>query len=95
MADLDNDAAVERAQRLVLNLVRSLLDTPEAVTVQQIQVDGGTRLLVTVKDAERERVIGKKGRTIRSIRVLLASLSARSGHRLTVEVSDPGVETTN
>lgn len=64
-------------------LVRSVVDTPEAIRVEEGRSRGGTVYYVAVANGEKGRLIGRQGRVIESIRVLVRAFSRG---RTTVEV---------
>ena len=70
-------------KEVVEYLAKSLVDRPEAVRVTERRVRGQTVYLVEVDPEDKGRLIGKKGRVIESIRVLVRAF-ARG--RVNVEV---------
>ncbi len=70
-------------KEVVEYLAKSLVDRPEAVRVSERRVRGQTVYLVEVDPEDKGRLIGKKGRVIESIRVLVRAF-ARG--RVNVEV---------
>ena len=66
-----------------------LVDTPDQVSVEEI--DQGDTILFRVHVAPREmgQIIGKSGRLARSIRIILAGATMRSDKRYALDVSDP------
>jgi predicted RNA-binding protein YlqC (UPF0109 family) len=73
--------------RLMLEeIVRSLVDAPESVSVQDIPTTNGTLLRLRVAPADITKIIGRQGRTARSLRTILATFSARFDHRYTLDI---------
>lgn len=70
-------------------VVESLVDNPDAVNVTESWEDGELFLDVEVADDERGRVIGKGGRLIRSLRVIVRAAAGRDGTRASVEIVEP------
>ncbi|HFB39527.1 MAG TPA: KH domain-containing protein [Oceanithermus sp.] len=70
-------------KEVVEYLAKSLVDRPEAVRVTERRVRGQTVYLVEADPEDKGRLIGKKGRVIESIRVLVRAF-ARG--RVNVEV---------
>ncbi|MCY7363130.1 MAG: KH domain-containing protein [Ignavibacteria bacterium] len=70
-------------------IAKNLVDKPEAVKVEEIQ-EGENRVkyILEVDDAETGKVIGKLGRTAKSIRTLLSAVAAKQGIRVTMEIPD-------
>jgi predicted RNA-binding protein YlqC (UPF0109 family) len=72
----------------VLAIVRRLVDDPGAVSIEEIERDGESVLLLTVAEADRGKVIGRQGRIIRSLRTLLRAGGAREGKRYLLEIAE-------
>ncbi len=70
-------------------IAKHLVDNPEAVTVEQLE-DGEKRykFILRVDEKETGKVIGKEGRTAKSIRTLLSALAAKHGVRASMEIPD-------
>jgi predicted RNA-binding protein YlqC (UPF0109 family) len=69
-------------------VVRGLVDQPEAVKVNVIPHDGGALYRVTVDPADRIKVIGIRGVTIRSLRLVLGAMGEKLNQRLSLEVAE-------
>jgi len=68
---------------LIEGIVKSLVDVPEAVSVEQVD---GDVLELTVAPNEVGKVIGRQGRTARALRTLLAAVGIRAHKRYTLEI---------
>ncbi len=79
-------AKFDEVRDLVLSMARCLVDTPESVGVEAVDGDGGTQLKLTVAPGEVGRVIGKQGRTARSIRTILSGISVKMNHRISLDI---------
>ena len=76
---------------LVVGMARSLVDFPDEVTVtSQAEGDGGTSLLLRVAQADLGKVIGKQGRTARSMRTILGAASMKAQHRYSLDIQQAG-----
>ncbi len=75
-----------RITQLVLGMVRSLVDDPESIQIETESDAGNTTLRLYVKAADLGKVIGKQGRTARSLRTILSAIGSKSGHRYTLDV---------
>ncbi len=73
---------------LVTFIVRNLVESPDAVEVREVVGDKAQVYEVKVDEADLGKVIGKQGRTIRSVRALVSAAASREGKRATVEVVD-------
>lgn len=72
--------ANEPMQQLLLMIVQTLVDDSDAVEVNCIEDQGATTLDLRVAWADTGKVIGKQGRTARSIRTILSAAGMKS-HR--------------
>ena len=68
-------------------IVRHLVDYPELVVIDQVEVDMTVTFTLRVGPGEVGRVIGRSGRTAQAIRILLAAVAARQGRRAMVEIA--------
>ena len=75
-------------EKLLLVLVRPLVDEPDRVEVSGTESDSRVDLELRVAPADMGRVIGRQGRTIRAIRTVVKAASVKLGKRVTVEVPD-------
>lgn len=73
-------------QELLELIVRSLVDQPDAVAIHEDQRDDETLLELTVAPEDLGKVIGKQGRTARSIRTLLSAAGERQQQRVVLEI---------
>jgi predicted RNA-binding protein YlqC (UPF0109 family) len=70
-------------------IAKNLVDKPEAVKVEEIIEDENKiKYILTVDDSETGKVIGKLGRTAKSIRTLLSAVAAKQGKRVMMEIPD-------
>ena len=75
---------------LVSGMAKALVDQPDEVTVQAAPENGGTVLLLRVAPADLGKVIGKQGRTARSIRTILGAASMKAQHRFSLDIQRVG-----
>ena len=71
---------------LVQYLARSLVNNPDAVEVDETASDDGSLLKLKVAKEDLGRIIGKQGRTAKSIRMLLNAAASRSNRRVVLEI---------
>jgi len=71
---------------LVAGLAKALVDAPEEVTVKASPDNDGTVLYLRVAPADLGKVIGKQGRTARSIRTILGAASMKAQHRFSLDI---------
>jgi hypothetical protein len=79
--------ATEREiHQLLLQVVRSLVDSPEEVEVELLPGKEGTVLRVEANPSDVGRLIGKGGQTARALQAMVNANAARSGSRFYIEI---------
>ncbi|MCH7947210.1 MAG: KH domain-containing protein [candidate division Zixibacteria bacterium] len=67
-------------------IVKNLVDNPDAVNVVEIEGTRTTVYELRVGEGDLGKVIGKEGKTARSIRTILSAAAARQGKRAVLEI---------
>ena len=67
-------------------IARSLVDNPDEVSVTEVEGEQTTVLELRVAPDDLGKVIGKQGRTARSIRTILASSGMKLNKRIVFEI---------
>jgi uncharacterized protein len=77
------------AVAVLAHIVRSIVDQPDAVVVEEATNDDGKhRLDVRVGPGDLGRVIGRRGRTAASIRTVTRAAASKDGVELDIEFLD-------
>jgi predicted RNA-binding protein YlqC (UPF0109 family) len=71
---------------LMTHLAKAIVETPDEVTVEPFEENGQTVLELVVAEEDLGRVIGRNGRTARSLRTILHSASLRTRKRYQLEI---------
>jgi uncharacterized protein len=73
-------------KELVQYLAKSLVNNPDAVEVKE--TEGETASVVELKVAKEDlgRIIGKQGRTAKSIRTILNAAASRTNRKVVLEI---------
>lgn len=71
---------------LVEFLARCLVNHPDAVEVKETQSDTASVLELKVAKEDLGRIIGKQGRTAKSIRTILNAAASRTNRRVILEI---------
>ena len=66
----------------------SLVDNPEAVQVSTLEKDRLSVIQIRCEKRDIGKIVGKNGKTIAAIRLLVSGAGGRIGKRMTVEVLD-------
>jgi predicted RNA-binding protein YlqC (UPF0109 family) len=73
-------------KQLVQEIVRALVDQPEQVSVELVQDRDSTVIRLRVAHQDIGKVIGKQGRTARSLRTILGAASMKLHHRFSLDI---------
>ncbi len=73
-------------KELVEEIAKALVDNPDQVSVREVQGEQVTVLELRVAPSDLGKVIGKQGRTARSIRTLLGAAGMKLKRRFTLEI---------
>jgi predicted RNA-binding protein YlqC (UPF0109 family) len=73
-------------RELVEFLVRSLVEDPGAVRVEELEEDGDVVLEVTVAEDDLGRVIGRGGRIANALRTVARAAATKEDCRVLVEI---------
>ncbi len=71
---------------LVQFLAQQLVNNPDAVEVKETQGDTASGLELRVAKEDLGRVIGKQGRTAKSIRTILNAVASRTNRKVVLEI---------
>lgn len=75
-------------QQFVEYVVKSLVNNPEAVSIERRIDEKGVLLELTVDAEDLGRVIGKRGATAQSLRTLLRALGTKNEARYNLKIVD-------
>jgi len=73
-------------RELVEEIAKALVDLPDEVSVREVTGEQVTVLELKVAPSDLGTVIGKQGRTARSIRTLLGAAGMKLSRRFTLEI---------
>ena len=71
---------------LVEQIAKALVDEPEQVSVEAVDEEETTVLELKVAEGDLGKVIGKQGRTARSIRTILGAAGVKLHKRYALEI---------
>ena len=71
---------------LILYITKAIVDNPDQVEVNEVVGEKSTILELKVAVGDRGKIIGKEGRIIKAIRIILNSASAKLDKRTTLEI---------
>lgn len=73
-------------KQLIEDIAKALVDVPDEVQVKTLGGEQATVLELQVAPGDLGKVIGKQGRTARSIRTILAAAGMKLNRRFTLEI---------
>ena len=88
MSETANLVPAPVATAVLTHVVRSIVDDPEAVKVEGFPDGDKIVLEVRVGEGDLGRVIGRRGRTARSIRTVVRAAATRDGVDVDVDFVD-------
>ena len=71
---------------LVTSIVKSLVDKPENVDSRWLETEKTVE--INVLPGDRGKVIGRRGKTIDSLRILVSAVFGNSGERIDVKLRE-------
>ncbi len=74
--------------KLVEQVAKALVDQPEAVEVESREAEGTLALRLKVATPDLGKIIGRQGRTARSIRVILGAAALKRNQRCTLDIAE-------
>lgn len=75
-------------KELVEFVVKSLVDSPEEVSVNVVEGEKSTILELRVASDDVGKVIGKQGRIAKAIRTILSASATKDGKHAVLEILD-------
>ena len=73
-------------KELIERIARALVDKPEEVTVTALEGSQSTVLELKVAKDDLGKIIGRQGRTARSLRTILSAASGKEKRRVVLEI---------
>ena len=75
-------------KELLTYIIQNLVDNPDEVSVTEREAGAETVFEVRVADGDMGKVIGRQGRIIKEVRILMKAVAPRKGTKVSVEVID-------
>lgn len=70
-------------------IAKQLVNAPDKVRVEPFSEETGSeQFILYVEPADRGKIIGRNGRTIKAFRIIIAAAAARSRRRASFEIYD-------
>ena len=75
-------------KELLTYIGQNLVEKPDEVSVTEREANGETVFEVRVADGDMGKVIGRQGRIVKEIRILMKAVAQRKGKKVSVEIMD-------
>lgn len=75
-------------KELLTYIVQNLVEKPDEISVTEREANGETVFEVRVADGDMGKVIGRQGRIVKEIRILMKAVAQRKGKKVSVEIMD-------
>ena len=69
-------------------LIKNLVSKPDMVSVKELDDEDLVTIIVMVAKEDMGKVIGRQGRIVKEIRVLMKAVAQRKGKKVSVEIVD-------
>ena len=73
---------------LVEYVAKSMVDMPDEVRVEEVEDDKGSILKLYVAQTDLGKVIGRNGKTAKSIRAILSAASSKAGTQTLLKIME-------
>ena len=73
---------------ILLTLVKSIVDAPDAVTVEEQDDNGFVTLTISVASEDMGKVIGKEGKVIRALRNAMKIPAMKQGKKVQLQLAE-------
>jgi predicted RNA-binding protein YlqC (UPF0109 family) len=74
-------------RELLEYLARSLVDSPDQVTIEEFEEDDGTLVLeLSVADDDYGQIIGRGGRTAQALRTVVKAAAVKDNRRVLIDI---------
>ncbi len=75
-------------KELLTYIVQNLVEHPDQVSVTEREEPGETVFEVRVAEGDMGKVIGRQGRIVKEIRILMKAVAQRRGKKVSVDIVD-------
>ena len=75
-------------KEILQTIIENLVDNPDVVEIKQTDETNSVLFEIKVAESDMGKVIGKQGKTAKSIRTVMKAVAAREHKRINVEFID-------
>ena len=84
----DPDETDFKLRDLIVHMAKGIVDHPDDVQVEVLEAGEDASFELSVHGRDLGHVIGKQGRTARSLRLALGAAAAKAGRSASLEIAD-------
>ena len=75
-------------KELLTRIVKAMVDAPDEVNITETDGDHAVMLNLKVAKYDIGKVIGKKGRNVQAVRIILSAVAAKNQKRVIIELQE-------
>ena len=88
MSAEEETALLEKLREFALYVAQSLVTEPEKVKAELVRDESSNVIMLSCEKKDTGKIIGKNGKIIASIRILVSGAAGKSGVHATVDIQD-------
>ena len=77
-----------KLQEFVLFTAKALVDSPDEVSTQVVSRDNGSAIIISCAKKDTGKIIGKSGKIIAAIRILVSGAASKIGLKATADIDE-------
>ena len=77
-----------KLEAFVLFTAKALVDSPDEVSTQVVQRDNGSAIIISCAKKDTGKIIGKSGKIIAAIRILVSGAASKIGLKATADIDE-------
>ena len=77
-----------KLQEFVLFTAKALVDSPDEVSTQVVHRDNGSAIIISCAKKDTGKIIGKSGKIIAAIRILVSGAASKIGLKATADIDE-------
>lgn len=84
----ETQGSAQEMRSLIIEIARALVDKPDQVKIETENENGVTIFRLSVAPEDVGKIIGKQGRTARSLRTILSAASMKTRQRFSLDITE-------
>lgn len=88
LSDEEVEAVMSKLEEFVAYSAKSLVDAPELVSTKVVDREGSRLILVSCDKKDTGKIIGRSGKIIAAIRILVSGAASRRGIKASVDIDE-------